>query len=152
VLAELRRVCSPDAIVVVFTNCRGLRLRPWLLRLSGKTGRGVLDWKDLQDGHRNRFSDRELTALVEQAGFRVRRKLFFSHLFEPLVTHALDLVRSAVRRAQPPASDGRGVPLPRRTPLERLLLGALTGVMALDLLVFGRLPGGGVFLELEPAG
>ena len=80
-LGEIHRVCRAGGSVVIFTSCRGLRLRPLLLRLRGLRGRGELDWKDLQDGHRNRFTGGALGALVRKAGFSVRRRRFFSHCF-----------------------------------------------------------------------
>lgn len=147
VLAEVHRISRPGAIVAVFTNCRGLRLRPMLLHLRGRRGRKELDWKDLRDGHLNRLRDRELSLLIEKAGFRIRRKRFFSHFFEPLVTAALEVARPRFAGQADGAGTGRdGF---RRPQVVRWLLALLTGVMALDLLLLGRVPGGGVFMALE---
>ncbi len=128
VLAEIYRVLRPGTRrAVIFTNCRGLRLRPMLLRLRGRYGQGVLDWKDLQDGHLNRLSNRELCACVAAAGLTIRHKRFFSHVFEPLVTAALDRIRprsSAAAQEAMPESRARL----KRHPAVQLVLWGLTGM------------------------
>jgi SAM-dependent methyltransferase len=149
VLAEVYRVLRPGTgRAVIFTNCRGLRLRPVLLRLRGRVGRGELDWKDLQDGHLNRLANREISTFVAAAGLIIRHKCFFSHVFEPLVTAALDIVRPRHDVAsQEGAPDGRE--RLKRHPAVQQVLRGLTKIMALDLILLGRVPGGGVFLVLE---
>lgn len=148
-LAEVQRVIRPDGVAVIFTSCRGVRLRPILLRVQGRLGRGELDWRDLRDGHLNRLRDRELSELVRAAGFRIRSKRFFSHVFEPLVTAVLEALR---RRLGYDSRDGmRDRTRHAKHRLDsRLALATLTIIMALDLVLLGWMPGGGIFMAIEP--
>ncbi len=138
VLQEAARVMKAGGALLVNTSCYGLYLRRWLRRAPGG---GRLDLDDVDDGHLSRLTRLELEAAIKAAGLKIKKRLYFKHLFQPLT--ALP-VRALV---------GRG----GETTKEKTLAGgfgrALNAVRIFgagwDGLLFGWIPGGAVIYKLE---
>jgi SAM-dependent methyltransferase len=138
-LAEIARVLEEGGVALVNTSCYGLYLRRWLRRAPGG---GRLDADDLKDGHLSRLTARGLERAIRAAGLKIKKKVYFKHLFQPAAALVVDLVRgeSAESAAKEEVLAGRGA---------RALNAARIFVAGLDALLFGWLPGGAVVYKLE---
>ena len=138
---EMNRVLIPGGAAVVHTSVYGLYLRRWFRR-----GRGRLDADDLKDGHLSRLTAAELSSTFERAGFIVEKYAFYKHFFQPLVRFAEDGAlkllgksRVALEKEKATGGDRRGV-------LIRLITNIRAVPALVDLMLFGRVPGGaGIF-------
>jgi SAM-dependent methyltransferase len=142
-LAEMARITKPGGIALVHTSVYGFYFRRWLRRAPG---REPLDADDLKDGHRSRLKPKDLDAAVTGAGFVIRKKRYYKHVFQPLVALATraaagDAVSPAGREAKTARLRGRG----------RRFANALRIALAqLDVYLFGWwLAGGAVVYKLE---
>jgi ubiquinone/menaquinone biosynthesis C-methylase UbiE len=138
-LAEIARVLKGGGTALVNTSCYGLYLRRWLRRAPGG---GRLDADDLKDGHLSRLRARELEREMRAAGFKIKRRVYFKHLFQPAAALAVKLVRGETGEAvaKEEVLAGRGA---------RALNALRIFVAGLDALLFGWLPGGAVIYKLE---
>jgi hypothetical protein len=132
----------PGGTLLLHTSSYGFYLRRWLRRAPG---RAPLDADDVKDGHQNRLRPAELEAVIRGAGLTVRRRVYYKHLFQPLV--AL-LTRAAAR------GEGAAVAAAKEEKLRRPAWRALNrlrlATAALDPLLFGWwLAGGAVIYRLE---
>jgi SAM-dependent methyltransferase len=138
VLQEAARVMAEGGALLVNTSCYGLYLRRWLRRAPGG---GRLDLDDVDDGHLSRLTRLELEAAIKAAGLKIKKRLYFKHLFQPLT--ALP-VRALV---------GRGGETTKEKTLGggfgRALNAVRIFVAGWDALLFGWIPGGAVIYKLE---
>jgi SAM-dependent methyltransferase len=145
VFSELSRVVAPGGRVVVHTSCYGWSLRRLGAKLSGK-GLGRLDGHDLKDGHHNRLTGAELVHLARAAGLTLERAYYYKHLFQPLARMAKTLLLGG--RGQGGGDGGRARGLKEagglRGRLLRLLACSQVLLSSLDVLFFGRIPGGAI--------
>lgn len=158
--AELARVIAPGGRVVVHTSCYGWSLRRLGARLFGK-GQGRLDGYDLQDEHHNRLTIAELVSLAKRAGLTLERAYYYKHFFQPLAR----MVKTALLggRGRCGGGGGKAVGLKAvglkaaglkaaglkaagglRGRLIRILARGQALFSTLDILFFGRVPGGAV--------
>lgn len=140
-LAEAARVLRPGGVALVNTSCYGLYLRRWLRRAPGG---GRLDRDDLKDGHLNRFTAAELKRAVREAGFKIKKKRYLKHLFQPLTALATSLVSGGGEGE--PAAENKERRL--ESPLARALNAGRIFVAGWDAFLFGWLPGGAVIYKL----
>ncbi len=168
-LNEAHRVLAPGGRLFIFSNTReGSRLdfivrgARILSRWLGK--RGLID--DARD--RLRKSDhikalatyRDLERVLAECGFRVERVVFWNGLFQSLIENLLvKLVESAIHRLRKPGTKELVVgnsgedavrssvktALARKGVMYRAML-LLTGLMWLDLVLFGKWRAGPYFL------
>ncbi len=138
VLKEAGRVMAEGGALLVNTSCYGLYLRRWLRRAPAG---GRLDLDDVKDGHLSRLTRLELEAAIKAAGLKIKKRLYFKHLFQPLT--ALP-VRALV---------GRGGETTKEKTLGggfgRALNAVRIFVAGWDALLFGWIPGGAVIYKLE---
>jgi SAM-dependent methyltransferase len=182
-LAEAARVIAPGGQLFVYTHVRrnapiALGLR-WINGLARRLHRaGLIDlrqeWLRKSD-HLNPLADiSDLHRVVGTAGFRVKRIRYYTPLVGGFVENILvrmaekrmaDRARRAARGdgAGPAAMSEEDALKAARTAGKRRVaesrtvrtaLGALTGLMKIDLLLFGRIESGPFFALLErmPAG
>ena len=138
-LAEVARALKDGGTALVNTSCYGLYLRRWLRRAPGG---GRLDADDLKDGHLSRLTARELESAIGAAGLRIKKRVYFKHLFQPAAALAVRLLRGdggAVVAKEEVLAGG----------LARALNAVRIFVAGLDALLFGWLPGGAVIYKLE---
>lgn len=132
-LAELARILKPGGVALVHTSVYGWYLRRWLRRAPG---REPLDGDDLKDGHLNRLRPGEMEALAAAAGLRPAGRIYYKHLFQPLLALASR------------AAGGGGTAAAKKnatlqSPLGRAANGIRIALAQLDVLCFGWwLPGG----------
>ncbi len=139
VLREAARVMKEGGALLVNTSCYGVYLRRWLRRAPGG---GRLDRDDVDDGHLSRLTRPELEAAIKAASLKIKKRLYFKHLFQPLT--------SLPARALSGRGDGE-------TTKEKTLAGgfgrALNAVRIFvagwDASFFGWIPGGAVIYKLE---
>jgi ubiquinone/menaquinone biosynthesis C-methylase UbiE len=137
-LVEVARVLEKGGTALVNTSCYGLYLRRWLRRAPGG---GRLDADDLKDGHLSRLTARELERAIGAAGLKIRKRVYFKHLFQPAAALAVKFVRGDGDAVAP-----KGEVLAGR--FARALNAVRIFVASLDALLFGRLPGGAVIYKL----
>ena len=139
-LAELARVTRVGGVALVHTSSYGFYLRRWLRRAPG---REPLDADDLKDGHLNRLRPRELEAAVRRAGFKVKRRSYYKHFFQPLTAIASRAVAGGGQAA--PTAD-KAVRLAK--PAWRALNNARIALALLDTALFGWwLPGARWYID-----
>jgi SAM-dependent methyltransferase len=138
-LAEVARVLEEGGTALVNTSCYGLYLRRWLRR-APRGGR--LDADDLKDGHLSRLTARELERAIRAAGLKIRKRVYFKHLFQPAAALVVKLVRGdgGEETTKEEVLAGRGA---------RALNAVRIFVAGLDALLFGWLPGGAAIYKLE---
>ncbi len=172
-LAEANRILSPGGQLFVYTHVRqnariaaGLR---WINAAArGLERAGLIDMRQerlRKSDHLNPLRDvAELEAVVEQAGFRIRRITYYTPIVGGFVENILVRVaeRAMARRAQAKLgqrADGgvaaiREVRLAAKARINRrgptyAALRALSAAMKLDLALFGRIRSGPFFALLE---
>lgn len=141
VLREAARVMKEGGALLVNTSCYGLYLRRWLRRAPGG---GRLDQDDVDDGHLNRLTRLELEAAIKGAGLKIKKRLYFKHLFQPLT--------ALPARALSGRGDGGAAKAKEKTlrgGFGRALNAVRIFVAGWDALFFGWLPGGAVVYKLE---
>ena len=181
-LAEAARVLAPGGELFVYTHVRknapiaaGLK---WINRLAAGLDRaGLIDLRQerlRKSDHLNPLADiPELRRVAAGAGFRIKRIRYYTPLAGGFVENILmrlaerQLARRARRRASPSgpapaiamteegalkAARTAGKAQIARSPALRATLRALTAVMKLDLLLFGRIESGPFFALLERVG
>jgi len=142
-LAEMARVLAPGGVALLHTSCYGLYLRRWLRRAPGSE---PLDADDLKDGHRSRLTPAAFERALAAAGFKVKRRRYYKHLFHPLAALAAGAARPRAGGADG-AHDKRNV---LQSPIMRGLNNVRAALARLDMLAFGWwLPGGAVIYKLE---
>ncbi len=141
VLREAARVLTEGGTLLVNTSCYGLYLRRWLRRAPEG---GRLDRDDVDDGHLCRLTRRELEAAIKGASLKIKKRLYFKHLFQPLA--ALP-ARALSRRGEGGEATAKEKTL--RGGLGRALNVARIFVAGWDASFFGWLPGGAVIYKLE---
>lgn len=138
---EMSRVLIPGGTALVHTSVYGFYLRRWLRR-----GRGRLDGDDLKDGHLSRLKAAELYSTFERAGFAIEKYVFYKHFFQPLVRFAEDaglaLIGTEKKALKAETTAGGKSP----GPVARFLADVRAVPPLVDLVLFGRVPGGaGIF-------
>lgn len=141
-LRETARLLRPGGVALVNTSCYGIYLRRWLRRAPGG---GRLDRDDLKDGHLNRLAAGELQRAAAAAGFRIAKRRFYKHFFQPLTALSVRLVRGDRETEEVEAAKTRTL---ARRPM-RFLNAVRIFVAGWDALLFGWLPGGAVIYKLE---
>jgi ubiquinone/menaquinone biosynthesis C-methylase UbiE len=175
VLAEMARVIAPGGRLFVYSHVRknsplagGLRL---INRAAARLERA--GWMDLRQerlrksDHVNPLADvPDLERIVQAAGFRIAKIRFYTPIVGGIVENigmrlgerALGRREARRRRAQAPVDDGADeARLARSAAKQRLArrgtvfasLRALTYVMRLDVVLFGRIRSGPFFALLE---
>jgi SAM-dependent methyltransferase len=171
-LAEANRVLEPGGRLFVYTHVRknasiavGLR---WINAFARGLERvGLIDMRQerlRKSDHLNPLRDiPELEAVAAQAGFRVARITYYTPIVGGFVENILmrmaerAMTRRAARRLGGGSNEGESMREARRTARERIqrrgptyaALGALSQLMKLDLLFFGRIRSGPFFALLE---
>jgi len=140
-LREAARIMTPGGTALVNTSCYGLYLRRWLRRAPGP---GRLDLDDLKDGHLSRPKRAELEAAIKTAGLRVKKRIYYKHLFQPLTALLVSLLATRGKGERSSAKEKTLASGPLRA-----LNAARIFVAGLDALFFGWLPGGAVIYKLE---
>lgn len=143
-LRELARACEPGGVTLLHTSCYGLYLRRWL-RPAPQAA--PLDRDDLKDGHRNRLTREALEGLIAEAGFTVRRRLYYKHLIHPLMEAAARAVRPPREAGAAAAAAAKREALSR--PSVRFINNIRITAARLDPFLWGRIPGGAVIYRLE---
>lgn len=141
VLQEAARVVKAGGALLVNTSCYGLYLRRWLRRAPGG---GRLDRDDAADGHRSRLTRLELEAAIKAAGLKIKKRLYYKHVFQPLA--------ALPARALSGRGDGGAATAKEKTlrgGFGRALNAARIFVAGWDASFFGRVPGGAVIYKLE---
>jgi len=152
-LKELHRSLTDFAVLGIFTSCRGFTIRRWLYSIAGRLPKGDLDWSDwAKDGHRNRLTASQHRDLVWESGFRLDRWLFASHFFDPLVRRFHLLAKYVAYRLLRIQEDPESAEEVYRKSNSNVLVESyfwiLRWVAYLDCVLFGRIPGGSVFMRL----
>lgn len=171
VLREAHRVLAPTGTLFVYTHVRkngwiagGVRLVNRLARCLERAG--LLDLRQerlRKSDHVNPIADHdELQRVVTEAGFQLERITYYTPVIGAFVENILTrmaehvLTRRAERRASgaTPADATRVVRAAAKARVRRggptyLLLRALTGIMMLDVWMFGRLKSGPFFALLR---
>lgn len=170
-LAEAHRVLADDGALFVYTHVRkngwpaaGVRLVNRFAHLCERIGLIDLRQERLRKSdHLNPIADHdELRRVTAACGFRIERVTYYTPVIGAFVENVL--VRMAehamARRARPGSDDGAAVrqartaaqaTLSRRGWAFRALV-AVSWVMKLDLLLFGRIKSGPFFALLRKAG
>jgi len=176
-LAEANRVLVPGGTLFVYTHvrknaaiARGLR---WINALARRLERlGLIDMRQerlRKSDHLNPLGDiPELEAVARGAGFRIARIRFYTPIVGGFVENILMrmaerlMAKKAARRlgTPSPAVDAEAIREARtaakdriaRSPATYAALGALSFIMKLDLLLFGRIRSGPFFALLEKQG
>ena len=177
-LAEANRVLQPGGRLFVYTHVRknapiaaGLR---WINTAARSLERiGLIDTRQerlRKSDHLNPVRDiPELEQVVNEAGFRVARITYYTPIVGGFVENIMvrmaerAMTRRAARRRAPGAdtnADGAAIREARRSAKERIdrrgptyaALMALSAVMKLDVLLFGRIRSGPFFALLEKTG
>jgi len=159
-LDEMARVTTYGGRVVLHTSCWGWYLRRLGAWLFGG-GKGRLDRYDLKDGHRNRLTIGELAVLARRSGLVLERAVYYKHLFQPMIRWTKDKLmgRGDARLHKKRETGGEGEPpegLKRSKGIKgmvvRILLRALAVFSALDILLFGKIPGGALVARFRREG
>jgi SAM-dependent methyltransferase len=138
---EMGRVLIPGGAAVVHTSVYGFYLRRWLRR-----GRGRLDGDDLKDGHLSRLKAAELYSTFERAGFIVEKYVFYKHFFQPLVRFAEDGALRLLGKSRVALKNEKATGCDRPGVLIRFITNIRAVPPLVDLVLFGRVPGGaGIF-------
>lgn len=174
-LREAGRVLAPGGALFVYTHVRknapiaaGLRWINALARLLERAG--LIDMRQerlRKSDHVNPIRDiPELTQVTGEAGFRIARIRYYTPIVGGFVENILvrmaerAMARRAARRLEPsmPAAEAQVMAIRQartsakahiaRNPLTYALLHALSFVMKLDLLLFGRIRSGPFFALL----
>jgi SAM-dependent methyltransferase len=173
VLAEAQRVLAPHGAVFIYTHVRkngwpagGVRLVNRLARLLERIG--LLDLRQerlRKSDHLNPLADHdELARVVAAHGFRIERVTYYTPIIGAFVENVLVRMaerwltrRAAGRSSGPESGDDAAVRaarasaqarVSRRGPTYRALV-AVTAVMKLDVLLFGRVRSGPFFALLR---
>ena len=174
-LAEAARVLAPGGALFVYTHVRKNARIARALRLINRLAewldrRGLVDLRQehlRKSDHANPLRDvPHLEQLTRAAGFRIERIRFYTPVVGGFVENVLvrlaerALARRAARRlapVSPPAeADARAIREARATAKERIassvltraVLRAVSAVMKLDVLLFGRITSGPFFALL----
>ena len=169
-LTEAGRILTPGGALFVYTHVRknariaiGLR---WINRLAERLDRaGLIDLRQehlRKSDHLNPLADiPELRRVAAAAGFRIKRIRYYTPLVGGFTENVLMRLaeKRLARRAQKgeamtdeaalKAARAAGKQQVARSRLTRTILRALTAVMKLDLLLFGRIESGPFFALLE---
>lgn len=174
VLAEAARVIAPGGKLFVYThvrkNARIAKALRWINRLAHQLERlGLVDLRQEQlrkSDHLNPLADiDELHQVAAAAGFRVTRIRYYTPIVSGFVENVLlrmaehQMARRAARRLAREQKGAAGEDALRQartsakrhiaeSPTTRALLTALTAIMKIDLLLFGRIESGPFFALL----
>jgi ubiquinone/menaquinone biosynthesis C-methylase UbiE len=156
-LQEVRRILQNHGVVAVFASCRGFTIRRWLYWMTGKSHKGDLDWADwAKDGHRNRLRAFRHRQLVQEAGFRLAKWRFCGHFFDPLVRRFHVLVMTIVAVFMGGRDQVNSLERSYRAGIPNVWIEGyfwvLKSVAYLDCVLFGRIPGGAIFMKLVKNG
>jgi SAM-dependent methyltransferase len=172
VLNEAHRVLAPGGALFVYTHVRkngwmagGVRAVNRLAKLLERAGLIDLRQERLRKSdHVNPIADHdELARVVAAAGFHLERVTYYTPIIGALVENVLVRMaeRLLTRRAQRQAGSQEDVTrqvraaaktLVRRRGFTYTALRLLTGLMTLDVLLFGRLKSGPFFALLRKPG
>ena len=142
-VAEMARVLKSGGIALVHTSVYGHYLRRWL-RPAPEPGR--LDADDLKDGHLCRFNAAELRTAFNRAGFTVEKYIFYKHFFQPLARLLEDAALIFFKEKRGTIKAGALKRSKRSNPFIDFISDLRTAPAFLDVLLFGRSPGGaGIF-------
>jgi len=169
-LREAHRVLAPGGALFVYTHVRrngwlagGVRFANSLARLLERAG-----WLDLRQerlrksDHLNPIADHdELSAVLDECGFRLERITYYTPILGAFIENVIVrlaeqmLTRRAIRTRKAGAQDAaKIVRTEAQARLQQrgasyLVIRALTGVMALDVWLFGRIRSGPFFALLR---
>ena len=173
VLKEAQRVLEPDGVLFIYTHVRkngwpaaGVRLMNRLAHACERLGLIDLRQERLRKSdHLNPIADHaELEAVAAECGFAIDRITYYSPVIGAFMENVLARIaeRLLARRAGPRSSTGSGDAAEsirqarataqarvRRGGLTYRLLVAVSTLMKLDLLLFGRVPSGPFFARLK---
>jgi SAM-dependent methyltransferase len=141
---ELARVLRPGGVALVHTSVYGFYLRRWLRR-----GRGRLDGDDLKDGHLSRLTAGELYSTFKRAGFAVEEYVFYKHFFQPLVRFAEDGALRLSGKSRVALKNEKATGGDRPGALIRFITKIRAVPPLVDLVLFGRVPGGAGIFKLR---
>ncbi len=174
ILVESRRVLTGDGRLFVYTHAmessRLAGFQRFVNRLAKRLGeRGLVDHERealRKSDHRNAIRSHEhFDSLCAAAGLRVAQRRYYNVFFKAVIEDLLfRLVEHAARKPrhlEAAAAHDRGSPAapararltgaPRPSRLAIAMASALTWVMKLDVVLFGRVRTGPFFGRLEPA-
>ncbi len=138
VLQEAARVMKAGGALLVNTSCYGLYLRRRLRRAPAGER---LDLDDVKDGHLSRLTRLELEAAIKAAGLKIKKRLYFKHLFQPLTALPVRALVGGDGETTKGKTLGGG--------FGRALNAVRIFVAGWDALFFGWIPGGAVIYKLE---
>lgn len=141
---EMVRVLKPGGAALVHTSVYGFYLRRWL-----GPGRGRLDGDDLKDGHLSRMTATELYSVFKRAGFVVEKYVFYKHFFQPAVRFIEDVAFRLVGKNKAALKAGYINTEKRPGALMNFVADVRAVPPLVDLVLFGRLPGGAVVFRLR---